>query len=390
VKANRIGALVLATCVVGSSCLIPRDRGEAENVCVSCHGSSERDTTALLQAAPPHDLAGLSAITSPGVGAHQIHLTASSNHAAVACNECHLVPTATDTLGHADTAAPAEFIPGALARNDGASPTYDPATRSCSGTYCHMDGDEASGSAGPPVWTAPRAASCGSCHSLPPPPPHDASAQCGDCHAPVMSDGLFIMAPELHLDGIVQVGGSGVCNTCHGNGENAAPPVDTTGHSETTAPGVGAHQTHLLGGHAAATSGGDPTARAVTCEACHLVPERVTDSGHNDTALPAELTFAGQSLAHGATPAYDGTRCSNSYCHGAMFVNGDESGGSLTTPAWTTVDGSQVGCTSCHGMPPPGPAGSHVTLTTCHLCHLHVNEDYTFNDPDLHVNGVVD
>ncbi|RLB59802.1 MAG: hypothetical protein DRI90_14950 [Deltaproteobacteria bacterium] len=389
-KANLIGTLLLVAGLVGSSCLIPRDPGEADNVCVSCHGSPERDTTALLQAAPPYDLAGRSATSAPGVGAHQIHLTPSNNHAAVACSQCHLVPTATDTLGHTDTAAPAEFIPGALARHNDASPSYDPVTRSCSGTYCHMDADEGSGSAGPPVWTAPRAAACGSCHSLPPPPPHDSSAQCGDCHAPVMSDGLFIMAADLHVDGVVQLGGPGICNTCHGNADNAAPPVDTTGHSETSAAGVGAHQTHLLGGHNAAALGGDRTARAVSCEDCHLVPERSTDSGHNDSSLPAELNFAGLSSAFGATPAYDGTRCSNSYCHGAMFVNGDESGGSLTTPVWTTVDGSQVGCDRCHGAPPPGPGGTHTTLTTCSLCHLHVNDDYSFNDPDLHVNGVVD
>ena len=253
-----------------------------------------------------------------------------------------------------------------------------------------MDADEASGSAGPPVWSAPRAAACGSCHSLPPPPPHDPSVDCGDCHAPVVQSGLFITAVDLHLDGVVQLGGPGICNTCHGNAENAAPPVDTTGHSETTAPGVGAHQTHLLGGRNVAERGGGATARAVSCEECHLVPERSTDSGHNDTPLPAELTFAGVSSAFGATPAYDGTSCTDSYCHGAMFVNGNESGGNRTTPAWTMVDGSQAGCGSCHGIPPPGPGGTHPSSTTCHLCHQHVNDDYTFNDPNLHVNGVVD
>ncbi|MBW2455761.1 MAG: CxxxxCH/CxxCH domain-containing protein [Deltaproteobacteria bacterium] len=390
-RAFGVGVLLVSCCVaVASSCLIPRDLGEPENDCVACHGSAERDSTALLQAAPPYDLSGQTETTAPGVGAHQLHLTPSSSHAAVPCSECHLVPTSTDMLGHTDTAAPAEYFPGDLARQGDALPTYDPATRTCAGTYCHMDADERSGSVGPPVWTAPRGASCGSCHSLPPPPPHDASVDCGDCHQPVVTDGMFIAAVDLHIDGVVQVAGPGVCNTCHGNADNAAPPVATTGHSETSASGVGAHQTHLLGGHGAAEEGTAATARAVLCGECHLVPERVDDAGHNDTALPAELTFGGVASSHGASPAYDGASCSNSYCHGAAFVDGNESGGNLTTPAWTAVDGSQIGCDSCHGMPPPGPGGTHSTATTCHLCHTHVNDDYSFNEPELHVNGVVD
>jgi len=201
---------------------------------------------------------------------------------------------------------------------------------------------------------------------------------------------MFIAAVDLHVDGIVQVGGPGLCNTCHGNADNAAPPVDTTGHAETTASGVGAHQTHLLGGHGAAVDGSAPTARAVPCEECHVVPERVDDAGHNDTPLPAELTYTGVASSHGAAPAYAGGSCANTYCHGAAFVNGNDSGGTLTQPAWTVVDGSQVGCGSCHGMPPPGPNGTHPAVATCELCHTHVNADFSFNDPALHVNGVVD
>lgn len=50
-----------------------------------------------------------------------------------------------------------------------------------------------------------------------------------------------------------------------------------------------------------------------------------------------------------------------SECHGAV-----EKGGSATAPKWTQVDGTQVTCGSCHGLPPPAP---HPEGTNCASCH---------------------
>ncbi len=54
------------------------------------------------------------------------------------------------------------------------------------------------------------------------------------------------------------------CNTCHGNSANPAPPKDLSGGSLTTNPGVGAHQSHLVG--SSSLSG-------VACSSCHVVPQ---------------------------------------------------------------------------------------------------------------------
>jgi len=70
--------------------------------------------------------------------------------------------------------------------------------------------------------------------------------------------------------------GPEACHTCHGSLENDAPPKDLSGHLSTASLGVGAHQKHLNNG--------------VACTVCHLVPQRVSDEGHLDGMLPAEVT----------------------------------------------------------------------------------------------------
>ncbi|MBU1345243.1 MAG: hypothetical protein KKD66_26835, partial [Proteobacteria bacterium] len=112
-------------------------------------------------------------------------------------------------------------------------------------------------------------------------------------------------------DGGSDSGGSTTCaSACHGSATSTAPPVSTKGLSATSERGVGAHQAHLK------TSSWHV---AVSCDDCHLVPKAVADKGHIDTPLPAELIFSAAAKADGAKPAFNGTTCSGTYCHGATL-----------------------------------------------------------------------
>ena len=176
------------------------------------------------------------------------------------------------------------------------------------------------------------------------------------------------------------------CTSCHGDPSRAgdavtrsAPPRDLLGASDPSYPGVGAHQAHVHG---------SPTTRAVPCAECHKVPDDDHAAGHHDSPLPAELTFSGAALAFGAEPSFAAGVCANTPCHGAVFPEGNDSGGLITVPEWTRVDGTQAACGSCHGLPPPAP---HPYYTeACSDCHENVAADnQSFVRPELHVDGEV-
>lgn len=536
------GALTAA--LATPSCLERRDTdSHASEVtrCASCHGDPAREGDYLERSAPPRDLDGASESNFYGVGAHQLHLRASSSHAAVACQECHVVPDSANAPGHADSDRPAEISFGTLAKSDGHQPSYDAQMKTCVNSYCHGDAQ--------PLWTEPRDNACGSCHGLPPPEPHPQSDKCSVCHAEVIDEQRHFLYPERHVDGVVDYV-AGDCQSCHGSEQNAAPPLDTHGNQDVTALGVGAHQAHLSGGrfgrplacgechivpeaveepthvdappaevflsgvaetqgrapewsesratcadswcHSPSPSeqrpspvwnaashdlgcqschgtpppaphpqlsdcshchgdvvapdnvtilekglhvdghvdvafdqscsschgsdnaappldleGNDGTtapgvgahqahllgtgqARPVPCAECHVVPESALASGHLDSARPAELTFSGVATAYGALPRYQAGTCQSTACHGAVFPDGHASGGALTTPTWTRVDGTQAACGSCHGLPPPAPHPLVSPAYPCHGCHQNVNDDdVTFKYPELHVDGVV-
>lgn len=365
-------------------CLETRDEidNSEAGACATCHGDPARQGDKLRKAAPPRDLNGNAGDPSfPGVGAHEAHLTASETHAAVPCAECHLVPKATGDKGHADTALPAELVfasEGGIAKNGDRNPSYDPSTRRCSDTYCHRGSDA--------TWTKPRssAEACGSCHGLPPPPPHvqATTEQCVLCHGNVVGAQMQIIAPELHVNGEVNLQAA-TCSVCHGKSDRegdwlrkAAPPQDLAGNTDPTALGVGAHDVHLSGGNI-----GGP----FPCSTCHVVPKDEKDveaPGHADTPLPAEIVFSGIALAGGQTPTWDREtkKCSNVWCHGGNVAV------SPATQEWTNP--TDLGCTSCHGLPPPFP---HPQMPDCVRCHADtINADLSFKDKTKHVNGTVD
>lgn len=368
--ATLVGGLAIAAALSSmQGCHEPRENvTPASNRCTACHGSASRDGSDLEKAAPPIDLGGGTDSSRRGVGAHQIHLAAGPTHGKVACETCHAVPDAVDTPGHADDKLPAEIVLGGLATHDGASPAYGLDTATCSDTYCH----------GPatPTWTAPRssAEACGSCHGLPPPPPHAQFEDCSRCHGDVIDKSRNFIAPERHVDGTVDVEGL-VCGSCHGSPESNAPPVDLAGNTDKSAIGVGAHQAHLAGGQ---------NSRALDCSECHTVPQSIDQPGHIDETPFAEVTFSGVALTGGGSVTWSRATktCAASWCHGPSAP------ASSLSPEWTRLDGP-LGCTDCHGKPPPSP---HPQIERCSMCHGDVigPDDVTIVNRAKHVNGEVD
>jgi predicted CxxxxCH...CXXCH cytochrome family protein len=336
-----------------------------EEICSSCHGSG-------TEPAPPVDTSGNDDTSVRGVGAHRSHLGPSEWRAEIGCEECHIVPETLFSPGHYDTPLPAELMFGPLASADGAEPGFD--GESCTSTYCHGSTLSAGGTSTEPSWMRVDGteAACGTCHGLPPAPPHPNVSTCSTCHETMDAEGGFV-APERHVDGLVDAS-SMACTSCHGTDPDPAPPVDTERHGETTYRGVGAHQSHLAASDWRAT---------IACEECHHVPVTVEDPGHLDTELPAELTFGAIAGADGAAPIFDGERCSSTYCHGATLL----AGGTSTEPSWMRVDGTEAACGTCHGLPPAAP---HPPNARCGSCHSNIDMERHFTAPERHVDGVVD
>jgi len=320
--------------------------------CNTCHGNANN-------AAPPKDVSGNVDSSAPGVGAHQAHLDGAGRSRPVACSTCHVVPTAVDDPNHIDGSAELTFSSTAI--TEGASPSFDPNTLTCTNTWCHGLGSGSS-----PTWTSTGPLACDACHGFPPPAPHVQSTTCSQCHPNVNATGDGFIDPTLHVNGTVDL--ATACNSCHGSAANAAPPKDLLGDTATSAPGVGAHQKHVVGAGRAAL---------VACSTCHQVPASSTAPGHIDATPGGELSFTGTAVANGSSPIYTaaGQTCTNTWCHGL---------GAGTSPTWTSP--TTLGCTGCHGFPPPAP---HVQLDTCENCHTNYDGAGGFVDPSLHVNGTV-
>lgn len=149
--------------------------------------------------------------TSIGVGAHQSHVLGARLQRPVSCSECHLVPQDVNDPGHIDTALPAEVLFGSLSSTASAKPAWDRQTRTCTNVYCHgatLDG----GTNTTPRWDVVDGtqASCGSCHSLPPPAPHPNSTACEACHGPVAGPEMTLAIPNRHADGHLDLSGAAV------------------------------------------------------------------------------------------------------------------------------------------------------------------------------------
>ncbi|SNB46071.1 CxxxxCH/CxxCH domain-containing protein [Geobacter sp. DSM 9736] len=202
-----------------------------------------------------------------------------------------------------------------------------------------------------------------------------------------------------------------LCDKCHGSAATSAfydtrGPGSPTGKTE---PHVGSHDQHVKASPYAYAS-------SLKCSECHIEPGGPYTPQHIDSALPAEVGFdqvasAGIFYGYTSRPWYDySTRtCNNLWCHGAGMDSNTgkgayggcvDEGGSLGTagaPKWNDVllDGTAGDCSKCHSYPPcsPGPGYVHYNKAPadCKDCHNNLNSDgITFNNPSLHVNGVVD
>ncbi|MGI5863909.1 MAG: CxxxxCH/CxxCH domain c-type cytochrome [Myxococcales bacterium] len=378
------GSLQPETCRGCHGAPPPAPHPESSN-CASCHRNTVRADGSIDLAGGRHingtvDVAGQAGCTvchgssagpAPDVGAHLAHLKGGDVRAAVACDECHLVPQSVEQSGHRDGDGEVELKWGPLASAAGTSPAFE--SGSCSGVYCH-GATLPGGSLKAPEWSKTDGTqdACGTCHGAPPPAPHPPGGACVSCHpSTVKPDGAIDLAGGRHIDGEVDVGTR--CSSCHGGQGNAAPPFDTHRNESTSVPGVGAHQSHVRDG---------ALRKAVGCSECHPAPSSRDATGHLDGDGRAELVFGELARKSGANPSYDGTSCSSTYCHGAML-----SGGTLRDPEWTKVDGTRATCGTCHGAPPPAP---HLQNESCATCHSGtVNADGTINvDGGLHMRTV--
>jgi predicted CxxxxCH...CXXCH cytochrome family protein len=355
----KISLLVAAASL--AACGDPRAAtGESAGVltrCTPCHGDRNRPAglNPLLPAAPPLGTKGETATTTRAVGAHQ-------RHDYVLCNECHVVP---NSMGHSNGTV--DMAWGPVATAGGVSPVWNGS--SCSASYCH--GNFAKGNPGnAPVWTAPRASDCGTCHGLPPTAGgHPASSDCSLCHPGYTSSSVN---PAVHVNGQPDIGGL-ACTSCHGDGTRTgvagadpnvkvAPPITFTGRS------AGAHLAHVN------KAGGIMT--PAQCAECHAgaVPSSLT--GHPSGIIT--VAFGGRG---GSSGSYSQTTltCSSTYCHGNF------PGGNGAAPLWTGA--GPLACSACHPSAPSTGQHSrsnHVSAG-CGACH----PGYTSSTVNvtLHVNG---
>jgi predicted CxxxxCH...CXXCH cytochrome family protein len=415
--------------------------------CTSCHGDPARPATAanpLLPAAPPAVPTGF---PSSVAGAHLLHLTDGAIRTGVDCASCHVVP---DDPDHSIQFPPrVVFAAGTLGTTQGAAPTYDPVSMTCSTTYCHgsFAFGGVSGNAGPtPAWSATPTLACTGCHGMPP-AGHPAlagpvtAATCSACHpATVRADGTIDVAGGKHMDGLAEVTGGHsdpqwadpahhgysasaqglqTCTSCHAAFGTASG-----------ASGSSCNDCHASAGHASWQT---------ECTFCHGTPGRTGNVAGTDAALaaappvgPGGQTAATDALV-GAHPRHVNPPATGrmagpfacAVCHAtplpadvahadgqpvpvpfggvaltgnvtpsfspttlscsATYCHGNFTGGA--TAAAPTWTGGAMTCTSCHGSPPG--TGQHSRSehrsAGCGACHSGYSA--TAANAALHVNG---
>lgn len=194
----RLGAVTLLGFAFTNCDRSPLSDGlPATQDCSTCHGSSNNS-------APPKAVNGSTSTTTLGVGAHQKHLVSSPISAAVACDECHRVPT--DLLNHpSPSGGPAAVVFGKRASADSATPVWVRSTATCANTYCHGSTLTGASDRTDPVWTrvTDTQPDCRFCHGFPPSGNHPNVSDCHLCHATVVDSNQTIVEPQLHINGTV-------------------------------------------------------------------------------------------------------------------------------------------------------------------------------------------
>ena len=381
----------------GKSCTTCHQQGPTG--CTTCHGSGDRAGAAA--SAPPSDLSWKLSSSIMGVGAHEKHLQARTWWAAMSCDDCHKTPRRWDEAGHltdqgGGTDLRAEVVFGPRAKLDGVTPTYDKKTGTCD-TFCH--GASFSGQGQKTVWTSTKGGACGDCHTV---PALFGGLDCANCHPQSVKRctpgeegcltlsktiGVAFLDASLHGDGkypLGRKGEEGTCYGCHGTKDTAgAPGPDLAGKTDISEVTVGLHKAHVTAG---------PYRDAVPCSTCHTMPKKVTDKGHFDDDVPAEVLFdaaaSGKLRGSGVDlkPTWDRkvATCGKVHCHGL-------DGGKVTTWSWTKKLSTGLACDSCHGLPPKQTitGKAHPASTDCKTCHSAAYTSKGALDPTKHINGEV-
>lgn len=223
------GTRVNVTCQK-SGCHVDRNGTQkSPEACNTCHGDFRAPANDQISYSPPKGVRGDTASSYRGIGAHQIHLKGGTIADAVACTECHSVPSTLFESGHVDTDLPAEVVfGGPLGKLPSAtipSPVYNNQNLSCGNSYCHgnwrvrrstspyqfaytdsvMVGANKSA-----LWTGgPSEAACGTCHGLPPPGHVSATlTTCVNCHAGVVDGAGKISDKSKHINGKINAFGA--------------------------------------------------------------------------------------------------------------------------------------------------------------------------------------
>jgi predicted CxxxxCH...CXXCH cytochrome family protein len=160
------------------------DVGDGSGTCGACHGKGDDPW--------------------PSSGAHAAHRSPGSA-APVPCVSCHVIPTAFGPGTDHPRADGARVTFSGRALTKGAPATY--ANGTCTNVYCH-GGNLVGTVAAAPAWNDPsgKDKACGSCHGLPPGPPHLASTACELCHGKGVESSpsgprIVPAQRDLHVDG---------------------------------------------------------------------------------------------------------------------------------------------------------------------------------------------
>jgi predicted CxxxxCH...CXXCH cytochrome family protein len=191
-----LGVLLLASCERRPLA----DGLPAKLNCSACHGVQGNS-------APPCAVNGATSTTDMAVGAHQSHLKAGRLSSLVACEECHVFPSVMDGDEHPNPlGGPAKMTFGPLAQTQGAKPTWNRDTATCTNTYCHGSSLRDASSRPAPRWTKVDGTQikCDSCHGNPPGGDHSTSKKCEACHGEVVDPGSVIKNKDLHINGTVE------------------------------------------------------------------------------------------------------------------------------------------------------------------------------------------
>jgi predicted CxxxxCH...CXXCH cytochrome family protein len=359
------------TNVACTSCHRAGGAGRDFATCTGCHGGADNAT-----GAPPAALWGFAGDAARGggtadpvrVGAHTAHVTEGAFGPAFGCEVCHVKPSAIGAPNHIDVVAAGD-VPratvtfGGLAVNGSGTPAWSRDNATCSSTYCHGAtlADGASPSLKNPSWAGANQVYCGSCHGVPPLPPHVAVdttngfGVCNPCHSfTVDGAGKIIPASQggKHLNGLLEASGHDAawmepssptfhafaanrgianCTPCHGadlsggSVHRACSDCHTAGgraNDFATCTACHGGTSNLSGAPPKAIwgYGGDPSrgggqadpirvgahtrhltagkAIAFDCGVCHVKPATLLSAGHIDDPTPvAKVTFGGIAVA---------------------------------------------------------------------------------------------